>query len=353
MTGPHPKLPDGLPDAALTLRSGRIAAYNDLAGRELGLGDDSVGREPAEALGLAPQDAARLADALKSAAAEGDVSRLELDVGGRPRALAVRTRGDEAVVTVRPSTSSSELIARLSHDIRSPLTSVKGFVRTLLSRWDAFADDHRRALLETIEVDADRVARLLTRLLEVARLDAGRTRVHPTPLDVLPLVESVVGRVAGRFDGGRDRVTVSSDGDVPSVLGDSDKLELALDELLDNALRYSGGAAVHVRVRTGSPGEAVVELRDEGPGVEEAMRERLFDRFCHGEDRRAGTGLGLYLARGMIRAQGGDVRVDDDGGPGCTVTMHVPTVAGAGASGPGPPSVQSQAGTRDGGASTR
>lgn len=345
MSGGRSAALDALPDPTVLLADGRIVAVNDLARRELGLGDDAVGREVVAALGLGGDDAAALEAAL---AAADPLSRVEIAPGGRPHLVAVRVDGDAAALTARPSTSSSDLIARLSHDIRSPLTSVKGFVRTLLSRWDRFSDDHRRTLLETIEVDADRVARLLTRLLEVARLDVGRTRAHPTPIDPGEVAEAVAARYRRAADDG-PAITVEG-GATPPALADRDKLELVLDELVDNAVRHGGGAAVRLVVAADTPGAVTIRVQDEGPGVAADMRGRLFLRLAHGDDRRAGTGLGLYLARGIARAQGGDVRWLGDEGPGTVVEVRLPTAVGSAAASA---SVQSGAGSRDGEAPAR
>ncbi len=220
--------------------------------------------------------------------------------------------------------TASDLVATVSHEIRSPLTSVKGFTRTMLSKWDRFSDEQKRTMLETVNEDADRVTRLLTELLDVSRIDAGRVQLHRSSIDVGALVERVVDRARHRPEGLQRTITSTLDDAVPRIHADPDKVEQMVTNLVDNALKYAPDGAVTVRlVRDGRDVELTVS--DEGAGIPAEQRRFIFEKFGRGRgQRRAGTGLGLYITRGLARAHGGQVWCDSDDGEGATFHVRLP-----------------------------
>ena len=152
----------------------------------------------------------------------------------------------------RAEAESAALLTTVAHELRSPLTGVKGFSSTLLRNWDRFTDDQKRLMLETIEADADRVTRLITELLDASRINAGRLTVHAQPLDLRPRLEAQVER---RVAAGAEREAFVVD--VPDDLGplwaDPDRLEQVVGNLVENAVRHGrgtvrlGGAPVGAR----------------------------------------------------------------------------------------------------------
>lgn len=236
---------------------------------------------------------------------------------GRVVAVLVGVRAGE--MRRRAEAEQAALISTLAHELRSPLTGVKGFSSTLLRRWDRFTDDQKRLMIETIESDADRVTRLITELLDVSRIDARRLRVHPRPIEVSPLFERHVERLTATGYPGRLETEVGAD----EVWADGDRLEQMLANLLDNAARH---AQTQIRL-TSAPGpEGMVEILidDDGPGVPVDLRELVFGRFSQG--RTPGSaGLGLYIVRGLARAQAGSVVIEDSplGGARLRVTLPV------------------------------
>jgi signal transduction histidine kinase len=207
----------------------------------------------------------------------------------------------------------ADLIATVAHELRSPLTSVKGFTATLLAKWERFTDDQRKLMLETVDADADRVTRLIAELLDIARIDSGRLQLARYAVDVDELIRD---QIAGMVAAGQpeDRFVLTAN-PAPPVFGDPDKLRQVLANLLENAVRHGEGR-VTITVESAQDGGAVaVTVDDEGPGIPEEMLGRVFTRFWRG-NRRGGTGLGLYIVKGIIEAHGGAITVGraDSGG---------------------------------------
>jgi signal transduction histidine kinase len=213
------------------------------------------------------------------------------------------------------------LISTVAHELRSPLTSVKGFTSTLLRRWDRFTDEQKQLMLTTIEADADRVVRLIAELLDISRIDAGRLEVRKQVVDVAALLRGQVERlVASGHDEDRFSVVVSPD-ELPEVWADPDRMEQVLANLVENAVRHGDGtvtlslAPVRVDGAEDEPDGVEVTVEDEGEGIPEEHLGMVFTKFWRGS-RRGGTGLGLYVVRGLVEAHGGRISVgrSDRGG---------------------------------------
>ena len=225
----------------------------------------------------------------------------------------------------------ADLIATVAHELRSPLTSVKGFTATLLAKWERFTDDQRKLMLETVDADADRVTRLIAELLDIARIDSGRLQLGCYPVD---LVELVTEQVAGMIAAGEsvDRFDVRP-AELPAVWADPDKLRQVVANLLENAVRHGEGRVTIAfeEVATPEDGERKGEgslmiamtVDDEGPGIPEAMLGRVFTRFWRG-NRRGGTGLGLYIVKGIVEAHGGTITVGRAPGGGARFRFTMP-----------------------------
>ncbi|UDY25292.1 sensor histidine kinase [Nocardioides sp. Kera G14] len=212
----------------------------------------------------------------------------------------------------------SDLVATLAHELRSPLTGVKGFVQAVLNRWDKLTDEQKKFMLTTALVDADRLSRLITEMLDVARLDTGRLQLHRRPTDPGPIVQRVVDNV--RMSTSR---TISLDvaGDLPQIDADPDKLAQVLTNLVDNGVRHGDGDVVV----TVAPLDDAVRYRieDEGDGIPEQVRENVFTKWWKG-DRSMGTGLGLYVVGGLVNAHGGSITIGDRPGGGARIDVSWP-----------------------------
>jgi PAS domain S-box-containing protein len=220
--------------------------------------------------------------------------------------------------------SRANLVSTVAHELRSPLTSVKGFTATLLAKWERFDDEHKKLMLHTVNADADRVTRLITELLDVSRIDAGRLEIKKQVVDLASAVrKAVAGRVASGDDD--DRYVVHAHGDLPETWADPDKLQQVVGNLLENAIRHGEGT-VTVAVRPvevdGEPG-AEISVADEGVGIPDETAARVFTRFWR-DSKRGGTGLGLYIVKGLVEAHGGSVGVDRAPGGGALFRVLLP-----------------------------
>jgi signal transduction histidine kinase len=240
---------------------------------------------------------------------------------GAVRRIMITIRGTEQ--RTRLERSRADLVSTVAHELRSPLTSVKGFTATLLAKWPRFTDDQKRVMLETVNSDADRVTRLITELLDVSRIEAGRIEVHRELVDIPARVRKVIG---GRVAAGdpEDRFRIETAGDLPETWLDGDKIDQILANLIENAVRHGAGTVTTVVepvVVAGAPGVAV-SVCDQGPGIAPEMASRVFRRFWRAK-RRGGAGLGLFIVKGLVEAHGGSIEVGqaDCGGAAFRFTM--------------------------------
>jgi PAS domain S-box-containing protein len=252
------------------------------------------------------------------------------------RRLVITLRG--AQQRERLERSRAELVSTVAHELRSPLTSVKGFTATLLNKWGRFTDDQKRVMLETVNADADRVTRLITELLDVSRIESGRMEVHRQLVDLPDRARRII---AGRVAAGEaeDRFQLEVHDDLPETWLDADKIDQILANLVENAVRHGAGivtivvepARMDCEAADGSgvPDAVAVSVRDQGEGISPEVAPRVFRRFWRGK-RRGGTGLGLYIVKGLVEAHGGTIGVRRAPGGGAEFRFIVPagTIAG-------------------------
>ncbi|MFI2237210.1 sensor histidine kinase [Streptomyces chrestomyceticus] len=270
------------------------------------------------------------------------VSESELDrrvpdpAGGDEIALMARTVNATLDRLEQAVTRQRQFVADASHELRNPIAAVRSRLEVALAgRGGGCGGEHEESVRAALR-DTERLQRIAADLLLLARLDAHAPRgAEPVDLALLAAEEA-----ARRPGGGGPRLVVEAGEPVP-VRGDPAQLERLLTNLVDNALRY---AASEVRVVAwGDPeaGQAVLEVVDDGPGVPEADRGKVFERFARldaARDRETGgTGLGLAIARGIARAHGGEltVRGRKDGRDGARFVVVLPVPAVEGAAGAG------------------
>lgn len=326
---------------------GRVVLASQGLCRDLGL-VDPVGRHYLE--GLRQLEAS---EAIEAVLRTGESRTLEVELAGLRRSFALSAapfpaaegRPHGAVVTFHDVTSLRRLdrvrrdfVANASHELRTPLTSIRGFVEALE---DGALEDPALAgrFLGKIRTHADRMATLVADLLELSRLEAGekapeRVRLSPS---------SLTADVAAAFAGIAERkgiALVTRDEGAPEVATDPERLRRVVENLLDNALKYTPDGG-HVEVVTGPSGDgARVEVRDDGPGIASEHLDRIFERFYRVDKARSrelgGTGLGLSIVRHLAESLGATVSVESELGRGSCFTVRLPPEP-PGQRPPGPP----------------
>lgn len=215
----------------------------------------------------------------------------------------------------------AELIAGAGHELRSPLTSIKGFSSTLVKRWDRFTDEQRLQFIETIHSDSERMSRIVSEVLDLARVEVGRLELQLGPVDLSVSAKIVLERLEDRA--GIERVEV----DVPDGLSawtDRERLERSLENLVENAIKFSDEGPVRVGAFE-EDGSILVTISNTGEGIDQ---ERLSSLFSgpgpRGQKAPTATGLGLLLTQRILHAQGASITVDSRLGEGTTFTLKLP-----------------------------
>ena len=358
---------DELPDGVVVADGvGRIIVFNRIAARLTGLDPSEVtGKFVFDVLPLRdadgqdwwlcadpyhglpirtrhPERSLYLADGTEILVSVGYVREDRPKGGARSsravRRLVISLRG--AKQRERLERSRAELVSTVAHELRSPLTSVKGFTATLLNKWGRFTDDQKRVMLETVNADADRVTRLITELLDVSRIESGRMEIHRQLVDVPDRARKII---AGRVAAGdaEDRFRLEVLGGLPETWLDADKIDQILGNLVENAVRHGAGivtivvepAQLEGEEGSGEEPDAVaVSVRDQGEGISPDVAPRVFRQFWRGKPRGGsrrgqhggGTGLGLYIVKGLVEAHGGTIGVRRAPGGGAEFRFIVP-----------------------------
>jgi signal transduction histidine kinase len=227
-------------------------------------------------------------------------------------------------------TMKDEFVLTASHELRSPLTSVQGFAELLMLERDELTPQQA----DTVEIILDNtrhLVRLLNDLLDLARSDAGRLTIKPSPTDVAPLVEDAVRTMRSQTEAAKQTLRYEIEPGLPQVSVDRDRVRQVLVNLLTNAREYSpDGASIEV---TGTRRGADVEIAvsDDGPGMAEDQLEHIFERFTRGDagltQHVGGTGLGLAISKSLVELHGGTIAADSAPGHGSTFRVRLPLLA--------------------------
>jgi signal transduction histidine kinase len=224
----------------------------------------------------------------------------------------------------RLSALRADFVSLVSHELRSPMAAVIGAARTLEGRWRELSADQREAFLALIGDETRRLADLISDVLDTSRIEAGTFSYTFRDVDVAKIVEEVV-TAAGV---GQDEVRVEADvaGALPSIRGDRERLRQVLQNLVDNAVKYSStGGEVRVRARA-VDGVVHVDVTDDGPGIPLQDQKLIFEKFGRSSagGAKPGTGLGLFIARSIAEAHGGTLDVESALERGSTFTLALP-----------------------------
>jgi signal transduction histidine kinase len=197
-------------------------------------------------------------------------------------------------------------IGVLSHELRTPITTIYGGVKVLRRKWDTLDPDSRSAVLADVDAESDRLFRLVEDLLVLTRAEGGNLEVGDEPVHLPPIVDRVLGMARAMWPGIEFKHAWS--GRLPVVRGDDTYVEQVLRNFVGNAGKYSSpGTMVEVETRI-ADGEVEVRILDRGPGIDAAEAERLFELFYRASAtarQASGAGIGLFVARRLIEAMNG------------------------------------------------
>lgn len=231
-------------------------------------------------------------------------------------------RAVEAETLRRSDAVKTAILRSVSHDLRTPLTTMRAATEALTSSTLALDDADRAELVEAVRIESRRLAHLVENLLELSRLEAGAAR----PRRELLTLDDLVGRTLAGFDREADRIRVELPDGLPPVRVDGAQVERILHNLVDNALKFSPEQCLVEITAEGREGEVLVRIADHGPGIPAGEVARIFEPFEHavGGAPGHGVGLGLAVARGFADANQGLLWAEETPGGGATFVLSLP-----------------------------
>lgn len=274
--------------------------------------------------------AGHLSARARARAEEAEAGRCEVERLYRELQAAFE-RASEAEALRRSEQLKSSLLDAVTHDLRTPLTSIKASATTLLDTSLALDDEGRRELLEVIDEETDRLNRLVESMVELARIEAGEMRLRRRWGAAEEIVAAAVERAAPLTQ--RHRVEIAFAGELPAARVDAEALAEVLYTLLDNAAKYSPpGSRIRVWAGRGADEMLCFSVEDEGPGIPPELRARVFDKFFRATTeggrsgpRVSGLGMGLAIAKGIVEAHGGSIWIENGtAGYGTRVIWSIP-----------------------------
>ncbi|MBN1504540.1 MAG: HAMP domain-containing protein [Candidatus Eisenbacteria bacterium] len=319
--------------------SGTILLMNETLRSLLGVVGDPAGRKPLEVVRNA--DIQEVVDTTLRHAGGVEARELTLVVPVERTLLVhatpvVQEGKSEGAVLVFHDISElrrlekvrQDFVANISHELRTPVCSIKGYAETLL---DGALDDreHARDFLNIIHSDSERLARLIDDILDISRIESGGLRMEPKPCSLGEILRRAVSALEKPAGEKRIRLTVDVPANLPAVIADQNRIDQVLSNLLDNALKYTeSGGTVTVTARQ-HDGHVRVDVTDTGVGILEKDLTRVFERFYRvagqQSSERAGTGLGLSIVKHIVQAHGGQVSAQSVYGRGSTFSFTLPT----------------------------
>jgi two-component system, OmpR family, sensor histidine kinase KdpD len=221
----------------------------------------------------------------------------------------------------------AELVAKLAHEVRGPVSTIRGIATTALAHYEALSEEERREFFGLIRHEAERMERTVEQIALALRLDADAVRPHRRPHDLIEVVRAAAAAGAG------DRpVTIDAPGELVAPI-DVTLVSRLARELIDNAVRFSpDGSPIAIRV-AGDDSQVSIDIRDAGPGIPADRRDDVFGRFTEwrptGYEDRAGPGLGLFISRAVARLHGGETSIVDHPEGGTMLSVRLPRGADA------------------------
>jgi len=228
----------------------------------------------------------------------------------------------------RADEAKSELISVVSHELRTPLTSIKAYTETLMDAVESPSFNMQQKFLGIINEECDRLSRIVNDVLDLSRMESGRTRLKAESIALPRLMEEVIPTVEPELALKRLRLVLDLDRELPVLEADADLMKQVLLNLIANAAKFTR-PDTDITVRASRAGDRmVIAVEDRGMGIPEDKLGRVFERFYRvegvGGERVAGTGLGLAIVKGVVELHGGSIRVESVLGEGSRFVMELP-----------------------------
>lgn len=225
-------------------------------------------------------------------------------------------------------TKRRELIANVSHDLRTPLTSLQGYLETLMLKKDKLSEEERQKYLQIVTEHSQRLGQLVTELFELAKLDSVETLLHIEPFSIAELVQDVVQKYHLTAEQKNIKLQSNFGDELPSAYGDIGLIQRVLENLIDNALRYTkSGGSITIELANNKDNVAV-KIIDTGCGIEKEELPHIFDRFYRSKrqdtEKSYNSGLGLAIAKRILLLHGSDIAADSDLEMGTTFSFELP-----------------------------
>ena len=242
-----------------------------------------------------------------------------------------------------------EFVSIVSHELRTPLTSIRGSLQLVLGDDASVTDPEYRQLLQVAASNCERLIRIINDILDISKIEAGKTSLHPRAVALRDLVTVAIDNVASIARPAGVDVAVSVDPGLPLVLADPDRMVQVLVNLLSNAIKFSPRDSQVSVTAIAKAGLVEVAVQDRGDGIPPEHIERLFQKFEQLESsavrKKGGTGLGLAIVKGLVEQHGGTIRVESAGGQGARFVFTIPIAPKGTAATPAPSGVAGRSAT--------
>jgi signal transduction histidine kinase len=238
----------------------------------------------------------------------------------------------------RANDAKSEFVSIVSHELKTPMTSIKGYTDLLIKGAGGPLNELQQQFLNTVRANVERMSTLVGDLLEISRIETGRLKLDLKPVSMSSVIEDTLRTTQRQIEEKQQALDVSVSDNLPQVMGDRARLIQVMTNLISNAYKYTpagGHIAISVQPKAnGSPGFVMCAIKDSGIGISEEDQAKLFTKFFRSGDPAVrevpGTGLGLSITKSLIELQGGQIWVESQLGKGTTFAFTVPVADKAG-----------------------